>query len=120
MPQYLLSTHSVEGAPREPMSEERMQELMRGIAELESEMESADALLYSGRLDEPDTAKVVRVEEGETLTTDGPFAATKEHLGGFYIIDAPDLDAAIGWAAKTTACIGRPIEVRPFFDMRAA
>ena len=57
-----------------------------------------------------------RVEGGETITTDGPFAETKEQLGGFWVIQAPDLDAALEWAAKgSAACMG-PVEVRPFQD----
>ena len=57
--------------------------------------------------------------DGETVTTDGPFAETKEHLGGFWIIEAPDLDAALAWAAKgSAACMG-PVEVRPFQDEQA-
>ena len=68
------------------------------------------------RLHEPDTATVVRVSNGEVLTTDGPFAEAREHLGGFYVINADDLDAALTWASKVTRCIGVPIEVRPFAD----
>jgi hypothetical protein len=56
------------------------------------------------------------MSSGEVLTTDGPFVESKEHLGGFYIVDAEDLDAALAWASKTTAIIGAPIEVRPFWD----
>jgi hypothetical protein len=120
MAQYLLSLHTVDGEPREPMTDEQMQELMRRIGELEQEMNAADALVYSGRLADVDAARVVRVEGGETLTTDGPFAETKEHLGGFYIVNASDIDEALVWASKTSACIGRPIEVRPFFGVRGA
>jgi len=120
MAQYLLSVHSVEGEKREPMTDEEMQAFMRRIGELEADMKSNDALVYSGRLAEPDTATVVRVERGETLTTDGPFAEAKEHLGGFYIINSADLDEALAWASKTSDCIGRPIEVRPFLAMRGA
>jgi hypothetical protein len=83
-------------------------------------MEAAGALVYSGRLEDAGTARVVRVEEGEALTTDGPFAEAKEHLGGFYIVNAADADEALSWGSKTAACIGRPIEVRPFLQMRAA
>lgn len=86
---------------------------MRKIGELEQEMTAADALVHSGRLADADAARVVRVERGETLTTDGPFAETKEQLGGFYIVNASDIDEALAWASKTSACIGRPIEVRP-------
>ena len=99
------------------MTKEQMQEMMRKVGELEQEMNSADALVYSGRLAPAETATVVRFEAGETLTTDGPFAEAKERLGGFYIISAADLDEAISWASKTTACVGAPIEVRPFLEM---
>ncbi|HEY5171376.1 MAG TPA: YciI family protein, partial [Acidimicrobiia bacterium] len=59
-------------------------------------------------------------EDGEAIVTDGPFAETKEQLGGFWIITAPDLDAALAWAAKgSTACMG-PVEVRPFQDEPSA
>src|SRR5438445_7032777 len=114
MAQYLLSVHSVEGEVREPMTEEEMQQSMKQIGVLEEELKSTGAWVFSGRLYGPDTATVVRVSDGEVLTTDGPFAESKEHLGGFYIIEADDLDAALGWASKTAACIDRPIEVRPF------
>ena len=67
----------------------------------------------------PDVAPVVRVSDGEVLTTDGPFAESKEHLAGFYIVEAADLDAALGWASRTSAIIGMPIEVRPFLDTNA-
>ena len=52
--------------------------------------------------------------------TDGPFVESKEHLAGFYIIEADDLDAALGWAARTSTIIGMPIEVRPFWDTMQA
>jgi hypothetical protein len=110
---YLLSVHTVDGESREPMTDEQMREMMRRIGELEREMHSAGALVYSGRLAEADTATVVRAESGETMVTDGPFAETKEHLGGFYIVNAKDSDEVLSWASKTSACIGRPIEVRP-------
>ncbi|HEX2129558.1 MAG TPA: YciI family protein [Solirubrobacterales bacterium] len=119
MAEYLLSTHTVAGEEREPMSEERMHELMRKIGELEHEMTESGALVYSGRLADVETARVVRFAGGKTLTTDGPFAETKEQLGGFYIISADDLDEALAWASKTSECIDRPIEVRPFFAARA-
>jgi hypothetical protein len=116
--QYLLSTHTVEGEAREPMTDAEMQEMMRRIGELEREMNAAEALVVSGRLAQANAASVVRVEDGETMVTDGPFAETKEHLGGFYIVNAKDDDEALSWASKTSACIGRPIEVRPFVGMR--
>ena len=70
-------------------------------------MKSTGAWLFGGALNDPDTATVVRVSDGEVLTTDGPFAESKEHLGGFYIIEADDLDGALVWASKTTAAVSR-------------
>ena len=114
MAKYLLSVHSVEGEAGDPMTEEEMQRLMGRVGALEEEMKSAGAWLFGGALHEADTATVVRVSDGEVLTTDGPFAEAKEHLGGFYIIEAENLDAALAWASKTTAAVSKPIEVRPF------
>jgi hypothetical protein len=116
MTQYLLSAHSVEGEARDPMTEEEMQQVTKHVRLLEEEMKSAGAWVFGGRLHKPDTATVVRVSDGEVLTTDGPFAESKEHLGGFYIIEAEDLDAALSWASKTADCVHTPIEVRPFWD----
>lgn len=117
MAQYLLSVHTVEGEAREPMTDGQMQEFMRKVGELEQEMKSVDALVFSGRLHGPETATVVSVTDGEAMTTDGPFAEAKEHLGGFYIVNAGDIDEALSWAQKTSVCVGMPIEVRPFFEM---
>ena len=96
------------------MTEEEMQQGWQKILVLEEEMKSAGALVFSGKLNEPDTATVVRMADGDLMTTDGPFAESKEHLGGFYIIEVEDLDAALAWASKTTAAVKKPIEVRPF------
>jgi hypothetical protein len=114
MAKYLLSVHSVEGEVGGPMTDEDMQQYMKRIHVLEDEMKSAGAWVFGGALHGPDTATVVRVSNDEVLTTDGPFAESKEHLGGFYIIEAQDLDAALAWASKTTTAAGKPIEVRPF------
>jgi hypothetical protein len=118
MAQYLLSTHSVEGEARGPMTDEEMQQLMERVSVLEEEMKSAGAWVFSGRLHESDSATVVRVSDGEVLTTDGPFVESKEHLAGFYIIEAEDLDAALAWASKVTAAINAPIEVWPFRETK--
>jgi hypothetical protein len=64
----------------------------------------------------PEHATVVRLQDGDVLTTDGPFAEGKEHIGGFMIITAPDLDAALEWARKAARATTLPIEVRPFQD----
>jgi hypothetical protein len=119
MTHYMLAVHSASGDPREPMTDEDTRRGFETVAVLEEEMRSVGALVYSGRLHEPDRARVVRPSKGRVRTTDGPFAETKEYLGGFYIIDAEDLDAALGWASKVTLAINVPIEVRPFLDWRA-
>jgi hypothetical protein len=119
MAQYLLSVHSpaAGGAPpAEPMTPEQMQQSQQQMQALEEEMKSTGAWLFSGRLTGAEVATVVRVSGGEAVTTDGPFVESKEHLAGFYIINADDLDVALGWATRTAAIIGMPIEVRPFWD----
>jgi hypothetical protein len=117
MPHYLLSVHSAEGDRREPMTDEQMRRSFEEIGILENEMKSTGAWVLSGRLHESDTATVVRISGGEVLTTDGPFVESKEHLGGFYIIEAENLDAALAWATKVTRAVGKPIEVWPFVDV---
>ena len=116
MGQYLLSVHTVEGEVSDQMTHEEMQQSWKQIQVLEEELKSTGAWVFSGRLHDPDTATVVRVANGEILTTDGPFAEAREHLGGFYIINVEDLDAALALASKVTRVIGAPIEVRPFAD----
>ena len=119
MSQYLLSTYcnsKPEGQAHKSMTPEQMQQAMQKIGALEAEMKSSGAWFFSGRLHDPDTATMVQVSGDEVLNTDGPFAESKEHIAGFYIIEAADLDAALGWAAKVTRCIGQPIEVRPFWN----
>jgi hypothetical protein len=113
MPRYLLSVHSVEGEVGD-LTDEEMQRSWKQIQVLNEELQSAGAWVFSGRLHDSDTATVVRISDGEVVTTDGPFVESREHLGGFYIIEAEDLDAALGWASKATAAVGKPIEVRPF------
>ena len=120
MARYMLSVHSVEGDMREPPTPEEMQHNWQQLQMVEAEMSSTGAWVFSARLHGPETATVVRVANGEILTTDGPFAEAREHLGGFYVINADDLDAALSWASKVTRCIGSAIEVRPFADFADA
>jgi hypothetical protein len=116
MPRYLLSTYVADDAIREPMTDAQMQRSWQEIRAVEAEMKSAGAWVFSGRLHDADTVSVVRESGDEVLTTDGPFVEAREHLGGFYIIEAPDLDAALDWASKVTRTISSPIEVWPFAD----
>jgi hypothetical protein len=116
MPKYLLSVHTVDGQAREPMTDEQMQQYEQEIQPLEADMKSSGTWVFSGRLHDADTATVVRASGEEVLTTDGPFVEAKEHIAGFYIIEAADLDAALGWASRVTQAVKAPIEVRPFAD----
>lgn len=113
MTQYLLSVwHSPETPiPTDP---EVMQKAFKQVDAFNAEVMAAGAWVFAGGLHPPEIATVVRDDNGETIITDGPFAETKEQIGGFWIIDVPDLDAALAWAAKgAAACMG-PVEVRPF------
>jgi hypothetical protein len=114
MKQYLLSVHMVEGQP-EP-SAEAIQQMYADVEKVNARMQAEGAWVFAGGLCPPDTATVVRVQDGELLTTDGPFAESKEQLGGFWVIQAVDLDAALAWAADATRACRGPVEVRPFQD----
>ena len=120
MSKYLLSVHSVDGDARPPMTEAEMRQLPEKIRLLEEEMNAVAALLFSGRLLDADAATVVHHSDGEVVTTDGPFVEAKEHIAGFYIIQADDLGAALRWGARTTRAVGAPIEVRPFWEPPAS
>ncbi|GAA4537658.1 YciI family protein [Amycolatopsis samaneae] len=114
MKQYLLSIYQPDGEPPAP---EVLEPIMANLRALNQEMRDAGAWVFSGGLHSPDSATVVRVRDGDVLMTDGPFTEGKEHLGGFTVIQAPDLDAALGWGRKLAEAIGMlPIEVRPLQD----
>jgi len=115
MSQYLLSTYVVEGeAPGTPGTAEETQAFMDRIIALVNEMEASCTFVFEGALHDPDAATVVRSDEGDVVMTDGPFVEAKEHIAGFYIINADDLDAALAWARKVVGAIKHSIEVRPF------
>lgn len=114
MNQYLLSVHSVEGTPLP--APEVMQKMFADVDAVNQEMKAKGAWVFGGGLQPHTTATVVRKEGGEVLFTDGPFSEAKEQLGGFWVIKAPDLDAALAWAAKATVACQSPVEVRPFQD----
>ena len=121
MGQYLLSVHAAEGeAHEQSRPPEEMQKFMERVTALEAEMKASGAFVFGGRLHGPDAATVVRKRDGDLAITDGPFVESKEHIGGFYIIKADDLDAALAWAGKVVECINEPIEVWPFFEMPGA
>jgi hypothetical protein len=115
MTQYLLSVHMVEGQEPYP-SEEAVQAAYQAVDAFNEKLRQAGAWVFAGGLQTADIATVVRAEGGDVVTTDGPFAESKEQLGGFWVIEAPDLDAALDWAAQGSAACGGPVEVRPFQD----
>ncbi len=117
MTQYMLSVHN-EGsdAVGAEMTPDEMKAIFKAVDTFNAEVQAAGAWVFAGGLTEPGSATTVRAHEGELLVTDGPFTETKEHLGGFWVIEAPNLDAALAWAEKgSTACRGA-VEVRPFQD----
>ena len=113
MNQYLLSVY--DGGASAPSTAEEMQAFMGRVIALEEQMDGAGVFVFGGALHGPDAATVVRGGTGlDKVTTDGPFVEAKEHIGGFYVINAEDLDAALVWAEKVVEAIDHDIEVRPF------
>jgi hypothetical protein len=113
MKRYLLSVVQPEGDPPPP---DVLEPVLRDVEALNEELKAAGAWAFAGALHPPSTATVVRMRDGEVLMSDGPFAEGKEHIGGFTVIRAPDLDAALKWARKAARATTLPIEVRPFQD----
>lgn len=113
MKQYLLSIYQPDGDPPPP---EVLDPIMADLAAVNEELRAAGAWVFAGGLHPPSTATVLRLKDNEVLTTDGPFTEGKEHLGGFTVIQAPDLDAALEWGRKLARAITLPIEVRPLRD----
>lgn len=114
MTQYLLSVHMVEG--EEPPTDEVVQQMYADVDTLNAKIQAEGIWVFAGGLHPADTATVVREQDGEILVTDGPFAEAKEHLGGFWVLELPDLDAALDWAGQATVACRAPVEVRPFQD----
>jgi hypothetical protein len=111
MKYYLLAMHHAD----DPPPPEVLGPIMKDLAAVKEEMRAAGVWVFDGGLHGPEASTVVRVRDGEVLTTDGPYAEGKEHLGGFVVIKVPDLDAALGWARKQAEAVRLlPIEVRPF------
>lgn len=113
MTQYLLSIYQSDGDPPPP---EVLDPIMAEVEAVNAELRAAGAWVFAGGLHPPSTATVVRLKEGDVLTTDGPYIEGKEHIGGFTVIQAPDLDAALEWGRKLARAITLPIEVRPLQD----
>jgi hypothetical protein len=114
MTQYLLSIYQPDGGPPPP---EVMDAVARDLHALNQDLKAAGAWVFSRGLHAPSTATVVQARGEDLLITDGPYVEGKEHIGGFWIVDAPDLDAALGWARRAARATTLPIEVRPFQDV---
>jgi hypothetical protein len=113
MPNYLLSVYQPDGQTPPP---EVLDPIMEQVGAWNAKLKAAGAWVFTGGLHPPSTATVLRPVNGEIVITDGPFIEGKEHLGGFTVIDAPDLDAALDWAREFTEITGLPVEVRPAYD----
>jgi len=118
MKQYLLSIYQPDGPPPPP---DALHKVMEGLAVFIEETKKSGAWVFNGGLHPPDTATVIRVRDGEALMTDGPFAEGKEHIGGFVILKAHELDSALQWARRLARILTLPgndtglaVEVRPF------
>ena len=113
MKQYLLSIYQPDGPPPPSLD---LEKVMREIRTIRQQLLDANCWVFAGGLHAPSTATVVRAKDGSMLTTDGPYIEGKEHLGGFTILKARDLDDALEWARKYATATTLPIEVRPFQD----
>ncbi|MCW3004283.1 MAG: hypothetical protein JWQ20_3581 [Conexibacter sp.] len=112
MKQYLLSV--IEPSGEDPPPPHVLHEIGRGLAAIEKELRAEGSWVFAGGLHGPAAATTVRVREGELQMTDGPYIEAKEHIGGFTVLKAEDLDSALRWAERYAAVIGLPVEVRPF------
>ncbi len=110
MTHYLLSIYQPDGAPPPPAV---LEKVMTDLEALNRELRAAGAWVFDAGLYPPSTATVVRLQDGDVLTTDGPFAEGKEHIGGFIVIKASDLDSALEWGGKLSKATTLAIEVRP-------
>ena len=112
MKQYLLSIYQPDGEPPPP---EVLEPIMRDLDALNEEMRAEGAWVFGAGLHPASTATMLRARGGDVLMTDGPFAEGKEHLGGFTIVRAPYVDAALAWGRKLALVLTLPIEVRPLY-----
>lgn len=112
---YMLLIYWDQSKPRDLTPEEGRAEAQSWYAFL-AEAQEAGVLAGNGGLAPVTTAKTIRVRDSQSLTTDGPFAETHEHLGGFHIVDVKDMDEALAWAAKSPGAANGSIEVRAMYE----
>ncbi|TDC75811.1 hypothetical protein E1193_24920 [Micromonospora sp. KC606] len=110
--EYLLSVRHDYDQPAPPAEE--MQRAYAQVDAFNARLRERGAWVFAGGLCPPETATVVSVKDGEVMTTDGPFAESREHLGGFWVLRAADLDEALDWARQASEACLNPVEVRPF------
>jgi hypothetical protein len=113
MPQYLLSVWHDQPYDDVDFESPDMQRIGAQVGAFNETLEKAGAWVFAAGLRPVSSATVVRATGGDVSMTDGPYAESKEQMGGFWIIDAPDFDAALDWAGKATAACELPVEVRP-------
>jgi hypothetical protein len=110
MKQYLISMYQPDGNPPPP---EVLGPIMNQVMAWREDLQAAGAWVFTGGLQPPGSATVLRAKDGEVVVTDGPFTEGKEHLGGFTVIRAADLDEALRWGQRMAEITGLPVEVRP-------
>jgi hypothetical protein len=114
MTQYMISVIHAEEGPDWVEAGVDMQEVFAKVEAFNKELQESGGWVFAGGLEPPSSATVVDATGTDVLVTDGPYAETKEQLGGFWVVEAPDLDAALAIAKKgSAACMGA-VEVRPF------
>lgn len=113
MAEFMLAVWGVEGEENYA-TPEAMEQAFKDVDALNQELERAGVLKFAGGLMPAETALVIRVRGGGVISTDGPFAESKEQLGGFWIIDVPDRASAVAWAERATVACAQPVEVREF------
>ncbi len=118
MPTYLLSVYGDEAEfARREADPAFIAELYADVEKFNQRVRDAGAWVFAGGLYPTSSATVVRAsQDADVITTDGPYIEAKEHLGGFWILKAADLDAALAWARDGSAACQGPVEVRPFQD----
>jgi hypothetical protein len=108
---YLLTVYQPDG---DPPPRSRLDQIMRDVEQVRTELKAGGAWVFGGGLHPASTSTVLRPRAGQVVVTDGPYVEGKEHVGGFSIIRAADLDAALAWGRKMANATTLPIEVRPF------
>ena len=112
MAKYLVAIHHPDDYDAAAVEDEAM---VRDIEMLNAEMQAAGVRIFAGGLQRAGSAKSLRAQsDGTVLVTDGPYVETKEHVGGFWILEAADLDEALAWGRKAAVACRAPFEVRPF------